>query len=82
VLNRRGSRPIAARSSDAGGAARHREEVEQWNGGNLVIVTRLRLSATAIRRMDELAGNDKGGRSGLIRQVVGEFPGRHGDETA
>lgn len=47
-----------------------------------MIVTGVRLSATAVRRLDELAGNDKGGRSGLIRQAIDEFLARHAEEAA
>lgn len=42
-----------------------------------MIVTGVRLSSAAVRRLDELAGNDKGGRSGLIRQAIDEFLARH-----
>lgn len=47
-----------------------------------MIVTGVRLSATAVRRLDELAGNDKGGRSGLIRQAIDEFLARRAGEAA
>ncbi|MCW6003777.1 hypothetical protein K1W54_04170 [Micromonospora sp. CPCC 205371] len=32
-----------------------------------MIVTGVRLSSAAVQQLDELAGNDKAGRSGLIR---------------
>ncbi|MFC4106284.1 CopG family transcriptional regulator [Micromonospora zhanjiangensis] len=47
-----------------------------------MIVTGVRLSSTAVRRLDELAGNDKGGRSGLIRRAIDEFLARHTGEAA
>jgi hypothetical protein len=47
-----------------------------------MIVTGVRLSSTAVQRLDELAGNDKSGRSGLIRQAIDEFLARHADEAA
>ena len=47
-----------------------------------MIVTGLRLSATTVQRLDSLAGNDKAGRSGLIRQAIDEFLARHGGEAA
>jgi hypothetical protein len=47
-----------------------------------LIVTGVRLSSAAVRRLDELAGNDKAGRSGLIRQAIDEFLARHSPEAA
>ncbi|BCB77683.1 hypothetical protein GCM10022251_63990 [Phytohabitans flavus] len=47
-----------------------------------MIVTGVRLSAAAVRRLDELAGSDKAGRSGLIRQAIEEFLQRHAGEAA
>ncbi|WP_344386863.1 CopG family transcriptional regulator [Asanoa iriomotensis] len=47
-----------------------------------MIVTGVRLSAAAVQRLDELAGNDKAGRSGLIRRAIDEFLARHTPETA
>ncbi|GIF76998.1 ribbon-helix-helix domain-containing protein [Asanoa siamensis] len=47
-----------------------------------MIVTGVRLSASAVQRLDELAGNDRAGRSGLIRRAIDEFLARHTPETA
>ncbi|SNS98374.1 Ribbon-helix-helix protein, copG family [Asanoa hainanensis] len=47
-----------------------------------MIVTGVRLSAAAVQRLDELAGNDRAGRSGLIRRAIDEFLARHTPETA
>ncbi|WDZ82225.1 ribbon-helix-helix protein, CopG family [Micromonospora cathayae] len=47
-----------------------------------MIVTGVRLSSATVRRLDELAGNDRGGRSGLIRQAIDEFLARHSGEAA
>ena len=47
-----------------------------------MIVTGVRLSSATVRRLDELAGNDRGGRSGLIRQAIDEFLARRADEAA
>lgn len=47
-----------------------------------MIVTGVRLSSAAVRQLDELAGNDKGGRSGLIRQAIDEFLERHRGRAA
>ena len=47
-----------------------------------MIVTGVRLSAAAVQRLDELAGNDKAGRSGLIRRAIDEFLARHTPEAA
>ena len=47
-----------------------------------MIVTGVRLSTAAVQRLDELAGNDKAGRSGLIRQAIDEFLARHTPEAA
>jgi hypothetical protein len=35
-----------------------------------------------VQRLDELAGNDKGGRSGLIRQAIDEYLERHAPRRA
>jgi len=42
-----------------------------------MIVTGVRLPSATVERLDELAGNDKGGRSGLIRRAIDEFLERH-----
>ena len=42
-----------------------------------MIVTGVRLPAAIVDRLDALAGNDKGGRSGLIRRAIDEFLERH-----
>jgi len=42
-----------------------------------MIVTGVRLPSITVQRLDALAGNDKGGRSGLIRQAIDEFLDRH-----
>jgi hypothetical protein len=47
-----------------------------------MIVTGVRLSAAAVQRLDELAGNDKAGRSGLIHHAIDEFLARHTPEAA
>ncbi|GAB3981548.1 ribbon-helix-helix protein, CopG family [Plantactinospora veratri] len=47
-----------------------------------MIVTGIRLPSATVRRLDALAGTDKGGRSGLIRQAIDEFLARHADEAA
>jgi predicted transcriptional regulator len=47
-----------------------------------MIVTGVRLPSATVQRLDELAGNDKGGRSGLIRRAVDEFLERHAGEAA
>ncbi len=47
-----------------------------------MIVTGVRLPSSTVARLDELAGNDKGGRSGLIRQAIDEFLERHSGEAA
>lgn len=47
-----------------------------------MIVTGVRLPAEVVRQLDQLAGNDKGGRSGLIRQAIDEFLERHAGEAA
>jgi hypothetical protein len=47
-----------------------------------MIVTGVRLPSDVVRQLDELAGNDKGGRSGLIRQAIDEFLERHAGEAA
>src|SRR5262249_59910031 len=40
-----------------------------------MIVTGVRLPSATVERLDALAGNDKGGRSGVIRRAIDEFPG-------
>jgi len=47
-----------------------------------MIVTGVRLPSATVQRLDELAGNDKGGRSGLIRRAIDEFLQRHASEAA
>jgi len=47
-----------------------------------MIVTGVRLPSATVQRLDELAGNDKGGRSGLIRQAIDEYLERHAGEAA
>jgi hypothetical protein len=47
-----------------------------------MIVTGVRLPASVLQRLDALAGNDKGGRSGLIRRAIDEFIARHASEAA
>jgi hypothetical protein len=47
-----------------------------------MIVTGVRLPSATVQRLDELAGTDKGGRSGLIRQAIDEFLARHTGEAA
>lgn len=47
-----------------------------------MIVTGVRLPSATVQRLDELAGNDKGGRSGLIRRAIDEFLQRHTSEAA
>lgn len=47
-----------------------------------MIVTGVRLPAELVRQLDQLAGNDRGGRSGLIRQAIDEFLQRHAGEAA
>ena len=47
-----------------------------------MIVTGVRLPSSVVQRLDALAGNDKGGRSGLIRRAVDEFIARQTSEAA
>ena len=47
-----------------------------------MIVTGVRLPAEVVRQLDQLAGTDRGGRSGLIRRAIDEFLERHSDEAA
>jgi hypothetical protein len=47
-----------------------------------MIVTGVRLPSDVVRQLDQLAGNDRGGRSGLIRQAIDEFLERHTGEAA
>jgi hypothetical protein len=46
-----------------------------------MIVTGVRLPAETVQRLDAMAGNDKGGRSGLIRRAIDEFLDRHTGEA-
>jgi hypothetical protein len=47
-----------------------------------MIVTGVRLPSATVERLDALAGNDKGGRSGVIRRAIDEFLERHSGEAA
>jgi len=47
-----------------------------------MIVTGVRLPSDVVRQLDQLAGNDRGGRSGLIRRAIDEFIERHSGEAA
>jgi Ribbon-helix-helix protein, copG family len=47
-----------------------------------MIVTGVRLPAATVERLDALAGNDKAGRSGLIRRAIDEFLERYPNEAA
>jgi Ribbon-helix-helix protein, copG family len=47
-----------------------------------MLVTGVRLPSSVVQRLDALAGNDKGGRSGLIRRAIDEFIDRHDSEAA
>ena len=47
-----------------------------------MIVTGVRLPTAVVHQLDQLAGNDKGGRSGLIRRAIDEFLERHTDHAA
>ena len=47
-----------------------------------MIVTGVRLPTDVMRRLDLLAGNDRGGRSGLIRRAIDEFLERNAGEAA
>ena len=52
------------------------------NPGDIpMIVTGVRLSSATVQRLDALAENDKGGRSGLIRRAIDEFLERHSEEA-
>lgn len=42
-----------------------------------MIVTGVRLPSDMVERLDAIAGNDKGGRSGVIRRALDEFLSRH-----
>jgi hypothetical protein len=42
-----------------------------------MVVTGVRLPSSTVERLDELAGQDKGGRSGLIRRAIDEYLDRH-----
>jgi hypothetical protein len=46
-----------------------------------IIVTGVRLPTSTVQRLDALAGNDKGGRSGLIRRAIDEYLDRHTGEA-
>lgn len=47
-----------------------------------MIVTGVRLPTDVVRQLDQLAGNDRGGRSGLIRRAIDEFLERHMGDAA
>lgn len=47
-----------------------------------MIVTGVRLPSDVVRQLDRLAGTDRGGRSGVIRQAIDEFLERHTGEAA
>jgi hypothetical protein len=47
-----------------------------------MIVTGVRLPSDVVRRLDQLAGNDKGGRSYLIRRAIDEFLERNTGHAA
>jgi hypothetical protein len=47
-----------------------------------MIVTGVRLPADVVRQLDHLAGNDRGGRSGLIRVAIDEFLARRLGDAA
>jgi hypothetical protein len=47
-----------------------------------MIVTGVGLPSVTVQRLDELAGNDKGGRSGSIRRAIDECVERHAGEAA
>ncbi len=47
-----------------------------------MILTGVRLPSEVVSQLDQLAGNDKGGRSGLIRRAIDEFLERHAGEAA
>jgi hypothetical protein len=47
-----------------------------------MIVTGVRLPSAMVERLDALAGNDKGGRSGVIRRAIDEYLERHSAEAA
>jgi hypothetical protein len=42
-----------------------------------MMITGVRLPAATVQRLDAIAGNDKGGRSGVIRRAIDEFLDRH-----
>ena len=46
-----------------------------------MIVTGVRLPTATVQRLDALAGNEKGGRSGLIRRAIDEYLDRHAGEA-
>jgi hypothetical protein len=47
-----------------------------------MIVAGIRLPADVVRQLDQLAGNDKGGRSGLIRRAIDEYLERAAGKAA
>lgn len=47
-----------------------------------MIVTGVRLPSYVVNQLDQLAGKDKGGRSGLIRLAIDEYLERHKGEAA
>jgi hypothetical protein len=46
-----------------------------------MMITGVRLPSGTVQRLDAMAGNDKGGRSGLIRRAIDEFLDRHAGEA-
>jgi hypothetical protein len=68
--------------TDAGktGAARN-GVAERYPADLPMIVTGVRLPSETVQRLDAIAGNDKGGRSGLIRRAIDEFLDRHAGEA-
>ena len=47
-----------------------------------MIVTGVRLPSATVQQLDALAGDGKGGRSGLIRRAIDEFLERHAGDAA
>jgi hypothetical protein len=47
-----------------------------------MLVTGVRLPSATVERLDALAGNDRGGRSGLIRLAIDEYLERHTGDAA
>jgi hypothetical protein len=46
-----------------------------------MMITGVRLPSATVQRLDAIAGNDKGGRSGVIRRAIDEFLDRHAGEA-